>query len=83
MHKRPCLADKLLDVKLATVPRACLMEGYVGVCELDGEDMRQTPSPTVSAQSQGGKPQCLRSFGVKSSPAVSGSFNCKRLDLNF
>jgi len=39
-HKKPCLADKLLDVKLATVPGACLMEGCVDVCEMNGEEMR-------------------------------------------
>lgn len=36
MHKKLSLADKLLHVKSwysAAVPRACLMEGYVGVCE--------------------------------------------------
>lgn len=36
MHKKLCLADKLLHVLFcygATVPRARLMGGYVGVCE--------------------------------------------------
>lgn len=56
IHRKPCLAGELLDVKFAPVPRACVMEGHVGVCELDEEDMRQTPLPTVSAGSQGGRP---------------------------
>lgn len=74
IHKKLCLADKLLHLKSfcrATVPRACLMEGYVGICVSTNCGWRHLSQVLcIQLRVRKAKPWVPRSFCVQCSPTA-------------